>query len=704
MISMCDIRWLAAWLLMTLAAVLPHAASAQSSNASWSSAGAANGKSMPNPAAITASDGTSIALSYNTTTNGGAFLPVYDNSFVTYSSSQFGSSTGVALMAFDNDKWDTADKVITTISLGRAVTGLTFSINDINRGAGSFGTWGTTFRDVVTVEYDTGNGSFQSVTNNSSLWSAGSSITQSGSTFVGQQTSAQTSTNGTLNLHFNNVSVKRVRITFSSDSSGWFDAAQPASQVIAISALTFDAPGADLSLSNTRVSAVPANGGSVTWRLTVSNSSASFLSASGVTVKEYLPAGFTFTSANGTGTYDSHTNTWSVGEAIAPGQSVSLDISGTISATPGTSITNSAEIMTSSAPDGDSTAGNGVASEDDYAANTFTVAGTRGAGVAPVLTCPAGSVLFDWDSKSWAAGSTNNFFQLDVIGQIGFNITNAGNWLNNSTYGGQSPVLQTAVNGGKTGEKLLFQLVDLPNTSARVVTQITLPTILRGAQFMIADVDYASGQFADYVEIEGRYQGATVLPILTNGDVNYVIGNSTYGDGLSSDSSPAGNVTVTFNQSIDQIIIRYGNHSLAPSNPGQQGIAIHDILFCRPTTTLATTKTSRILNDPINGTNNPKLIPGATVEYCIQIKNTGDTEASNISAADVIPGNTTYVANSMISGQNCTSAATAEDDNNFGTDESDPFGASVSGANITMTAGSLNAGTTMAVKFQAKIN
>lgn len=704
MTLMRNIRLLAAFLLVTLAALMPSTASAQSSTVSWSTAGVGNGKKMPNPATATASDGTGVTLSYSSTTNGGSFVPVYDNSFLTYSSGRFGSSSGGVLIAFDNDSWDPADKIITTITLGRAVTGLSLSINDINRGTGSVGSWGTTFRDVVMVEYDTGSGSFQSITNSSSLWSAGSAITQRGSTFIGEQTSDQTSTSGTLDLHFGDVSVKRIRITFNSDTSGWFDAAQPESQQIAISALAFDAPGADLSLSKTRVSGIPTNGGSVTWRLTVSNSSSSSLSASGVTVKDYFPAGFTFSSASGTGTFAPQSNVWRVGKPIAPGQDVSLDITGTISATPGAPITNYAEIITSNAPDSDSTPGNGVTTEDDYASITFTVAGTRAAGIAPALTCPAGSVLFDWDSKSWAAGSTNNFFQLDVIGPIGFQISNPGNWLSDRAYGGQAPILQTISNGGKTGERLLFEWVDLPNRNARVVTQITLPTVMRGAQFMIADVDYWNGQFADYVEVEGLYQGATVIPTLTNGATNYVIGNSAYGDGLSSDGAADGNVIVTFDQSIDQIIIRYGNHSLAPSNPGQQGIAIHDILFCRPTTTLVTIKTSRILNDPINGTNNPKMIPGATVEYCVLVKNTGDTVANNIRASDSIPDELTYASGSMTSGVTCASATTAEDDDSSSADESDPIGASIEGANITMTADSLDSGATMAVKFQTKIN
>lgn len=49
-----------------------------------------------------------------------------------------------------------------------------------------------------------------------------------------------------------------------------------------------------------------------------------------------------------------------------------------------------------------------------------------------------------------------------------------------------------------------------------------------------------------------------------------------------------------------------------------------DAFFVR-TATLEITKTSSVFSDPINGTTNPKAIPGATVEYTIQVSNTAGT-------------------------------------------------------------------------------
>jgi uncharacterized repeat protein (TIGR01451 family) len=47
--------------------------------------------------------------------------------------------------------------------------------------------------------------------------------------------------------------------------------------------------------------------------------------------------------------------------------------------------------------------------------------------------------------------------------------------------------------------------------------------------------------------------------------------------------------------------------------------------FLVRTATLEITKTSSVVSDPINGTTNPKAIPGATVEYIITVSNTAGT-------------------------------------------------------------------------------
>ena len=99
------------------------------------------------------------------------------------------------------------------------------------------------------------------------------------------------------------------------------------------------------------------------------------------------------------------------------------------------------------------------------------------------------------------------------------------------------------------------------------------------------------------------------------------------GDGVSDSDAALGNVVVTFTQAVDTITLRYGNHTTAPLNPGQQGIGLHDLFVCSPDVDLTVSKVSSIIADPVNGSTNPKAIPGATVEYLITVTNIGADSA-----------------------------------------------------------------------------
>ena len=131
---------------------------------------------------------------------------------------------------------------------------------------------------------------------------------------------------------------------------------------------------------------------------------------------------------------------------------------------------------------------------------------------------------------------------------------------------------------------------------------------------------------------------------------------------------------------------------------------IDEITFDVAEADLSVTKISSILSDPINGTTLPKAIPGAVVEYCILISNAGNAVATSISATDTIPGNVSYVSGSMNSGNNCGSASTPEDDNASGADETDPIGASITGATMTITNASLSASSAMALTYRVTVD
>ncbi len=128
-----------------------------------------------------------------------------------------------------------------------------------------------------------------------------------------------------------------------------------------------------------------------------------------------------------------------------------------------------------------------------------------------------------------------------------------------------------------------------------------------------------------------------------------------------------------------------------------------DLVITAQPATISVSKASVVLSDGVSGSN-PKSLPAATIRYCITITNNGPGIAANILGTDIIPANTVYVAGSMRSGTNCAGAATVEDDNATGADETDPYGASISGSTISVSTASMASAASFAVTFQTTIN
>jgi uncharacterized repeat protein (TIGR01451 family) len=458
---------------------------------------------------------------------------------------------------------------------------------------------------------------------------------------------------------------------------------------------------ADLALSKSVSNSSPANGTSITYTLSLTNSSSSTQTATSVTVADSLPLGVSYVSHSGYGTYSSGSGIWTV-PSIAPGQTRTLTISATVTATSGATVINTAEVTASSVVDSDSTPGNGLSSEDDYSSATFTVSGTRTAGTPPSLSAvclPINQTLFDWNTRSWTAGALNASYAVTNIGTIIFDISTNGTFVNSTPD-------DTSDNTGGFGgsEQALYQYLEYTNRDQVATTVLTLPTAVPGLQFRVFDIDYAANDFADKLTVTGTFNGSPVMPVLTNGIANYVVGNVAIGDAGSGGSSADGNVVVTFLSPVDTVTIVYGNHSTAPDDPDGQAASIYDFTFCKPETTLSVTKISSLISDPVNDASDPYAIPGAVIEYCILISNPGSATATSVTATDALPANITYSAGTMNSGSNCATATTAEDDDATGADESDPFGASISGSTITATAASLGPSAAFALKFRATVN
>jgi uncharacterized repeat protein (TIGR01451 family) len=131
---------------------------------------------------------------------------------------------------------------------------------------------------------------------------------------------------------------------------------------------------------------------------------------------------------------------------------------------------------------------------------------------------------------------------------------------------------------------------------------------------------------------------------------------------------------------------------------------VADALFNVAGANLTITKTSSPVSDPVNGTVDPKAIPGALIRYCLLITNGGPADATAISINDSLPAHLSFVPGSIRSGAACAAATTVEDDDAVGADESDPFGASWSGTVLNAVAATLANGAAMAIRFDATVN
>ncbi len=107
-----------------------------------------------------------------------------------------------------------------------------------------------------------------------------------------------------------------------------------------------------------------------------------------------------------------------------------------------------------------------------------------------------------------------------------------------------------------------------------------------------------------------------------------------------------GELTESAGDSADQSVV---DTALADGSSGLAGDAVNDGAFSALGTLnvdgaeVSVLKSSLVVSDPVNGTNNPKAIPGAVIRYCIAVSNaSGGADATNISVVDDLPSDVTF--------------------------------------------------------------
>jgi uncharacterized repeat protein (TIGR01451 family) len=288
---------------------------------------------------------------------------------------------------------------------------------------------------------------------------------------------------------------------------------------------------------------------------------------------------------------------------------------------------------------------------------------------APALAvCPAAnqySFLFSSQSATTLAYGSSYTYTATTPGgatqtfQVGF----TQNGLSSTTVGGEvRPNLSTSHNGGTGAISLVVGGV-LPSRT----TDITSGTNIMVTTFTMYDVDFGANQFRDWVMIRGfgaaTYTGSHTTPFGTNNGAGpyanassslnlgpvttpYTItAQQAVGVGVADNAANTGNITASFAQPVTSVEVRYGNYPLTTGETvtGQQAFGIGGVSFC-PMPSLTVTKTSAPWSDPVNGTTNPKLIPGGDLIYTLTVANanTSPVDLSTTILTDPLPAQVTF--------------------------------------------------------------
>lgn len=299
-------------------------------------------------------------------------------------------------------------------------------------------------------------------------------------------------------------------------------------------------------------------------------------------------------------------------------------------------------------------------------------------------TCSA-SNQFNFDFGTAAAATlnyaaTSNFTATSTsLGSQNFSVS----WpvVNGTTStvvaGLQMPRIDTLINDGNpnTARNLIIGMILSGRTASItggtrvIVTRFTFPTPIHRFSVQLNDIDFNANQFRDWIHISGS-DGATVFtpsittPVGTNNGAGAKSGagstinlgaattpfNQTdreaIGNANASNTDDTGTLTAVFPQPVTQVEIRYGNNGVSPGGTAttQQAYGIQRVSWC-PMPTLTVTKTSVPFSDPLNGTTNPKLIPGGDQLYTLTVTNSNGSalESGELPVlADILPAALTF--------------------------------------------------------------
>ncbi len=238
----------------------------------------------------------------------------------------------------------------------------------------------------------------------------------------------------------------------------------------------------------------------------------------------------------------------------------------------------------------------------------------------------------------------------------------------------QMPAISTLINDDNVSRFLVIggifsgRTADISVNTRVVVTTFTFPTPVRDVTITTSDIDFTTNQFRDWFMAVGRNGASSYIPTLVTpfGQTNIsgpfanasssltlgptatpvaVTSAQAVGTGASPNTNNTGDITLSFAQPVTSVEVRYGNYPLQSGETatGQQGIGIKGVSFC-PMPQVSLTKSNAPWSDPVNGTTNPKMIPGADLIYTLTVANanTSPVDLSTTILTDPLPSDVTF--------------------------------------------------------------
>lgn len=309
-------------------------------------------------------------------------------------------------------------------------------------------------------------------------------------------------------------------------------------------------------------------------------------------------------------------------------------------------------------------------------------------------------------------------FTVDRVVDVNVNLTSA------------TPV---QVAPGQTQAVLAFDVTNLSND----VVDLDLSTVLTGGTaanienitiyrdangdgvLQQTEIDAGAITFLDEVAADDG-AGTETLEVIVVADITTdAVNGDTFDIVLIADAHEAGaaglgaEITATSGANTAGVDTVLADGSGTAEEAANQGDHSDEGTFSVAGAVVSVVKSSRIVSDPVNGTTNPKAIPGAVIEYCIAVTNSaGAAIATAVAVNDDLPGDVTFTPGSGIF------LGTATVDNSGATPVATcSGGVDEEGADATFTAGGANgagvingtladipAATTSSVYFEVTIN